>query len=147
MKKNNEELFEGSVEIYMSTLKFLEQVLSEPTKQYHISFEQFLILRNVRYHDDVTQMGIAEQRKVTRSAIARQIKSLLQLEYISQTPEPKDQRKLYLRLTDRGAEVEDQIDQEVHKVFEGWVAKMGEDKVTELLKLLQEFGSKIMVTK
>ncbi|WPC20399.1 hypothetical protein N6G96_02470 [Pediococcus inopinatus] len=57
MEKDNEKLFEGSIEIYMSTLKFLEYVLSEPTKQYHISFEQFLILRNVRYRDDVTQMG------------------------------------------------------------------------------------------
>jgi len=41
MEKDNEKLFEGSIEIYMSTLKFLEYVLSEPTKQYHISFEQF----------------------------------------------------------------------------------------------------------
>ncbi|WPC18213.1 MarR family transcriptional regulator [Pediococcus inopinatus] len=144
MEKDNEKLFEGSIEIYMSTLKFLEYVLSEPTKQYHISFEQFLILRNVRYRDDVTQMGIAAERGVTRSAIARQIKSLLQLGYISQTPEPKDQRKLYLRLTDQGIEVEKLIDQNVHKVFKSWIDKMGEEKVTELLDLLEEFGQKIM---
>lgn len=144
MEKDNEKLFEGSIEIYMSTLKFLEYVLSEPTKQYHISFEQFLILRNVRYRDDVTQMGIAAERGATRSAIARQIKSLLQLGYISQTPEPKDQRKLYLRLTDQGIEVEKLIDQNVHKVFKSWIDKMGEEKVTELLDLLEEFGQKIM---
>lgn len=72
--KNNDKLFEGSVEIYMSTLKFLEYVLSEPTKEYEISFEQFLVLRNICNNEKVTQMGIAAQRNVTRSAISRQIK-------------------------------------------------------------------------
>ncbi|WP_367371129.1 hypothetical protein [Pediococcus parvulus] len=59
--KENEALFEGSIEIYMTTLKFLEYVLSEPTKEYEISFEQFLVLRDIRYQENVTQMGIAAE--------------------------------------------------------------------------------------
>ncbi|GAB5051747.1 MarR family winged helix-turn-helix transcriptional regulator [Pediococcus ethanolidurans] len=142
--KNNDKLFEGSVEIYMSTLKFLEYVLSEPTKEYEISFEQFLVLRNICNNEKVTQMGIAAQRNVTRSAISRQIKSLLRLGYISQTPDQKDKRKLYLHLTKRGAEVEQLIDRKVHLVFEGWVAKFGQKKVESLLKLLKEFGNQVI---
>ncbi|WP_427910898.1 MarR family transcriptional regulator [Pediococcus parvulus] len=142
--KENEALFEGSIEIYMTTLKFLEYVLSEPTKEYEISFEQFLVLRDIRYQENVTQMGIATERNVTRSAVSRQIKSLLKLNYISQTPDPKDQRRLYLHLTQRGAEVEKLINQKVHLVFEGWIIKFGQKKVDMLLKLLKEFGNEVI---
>ncbi|YAB14067.1 MarR family transcriptional regulator [Lactiplantibacillus plantarum] len=89
-------------EAYQNTTKIMMDLVAWPLSQNKLSFEQFLILRRIATTDEVTLNDIAIQRQVTRSAISRQVKSLLMQHYVFQVPDPRDRRRLYLHLTERG---------------------------------------------
>ena len=92
-------------EAYQNTTKIMMDLVAWPLSQNKLSFEQFLILRRIATTDEVTLNDIAIQRQVTRSAISRQVKSLLMQHYVFQVPDPSDRRRLYLHLTERVQQV------------------------------------------
>ena len=84
MAEQEQSLLDAFIDVYMSSLKYLDEFVSEPAKEFHLSFEQYLILREITRNHDVTLMDIASKRQVTRSAISRQIKVLLKQGYLRQ---------------------------------------------------------------
>lgn len=86
MSKSNADLLKEAIDVYLSSLKYLDNFVSEPATKYGLSFEQYLILHTIAEQDNVSLMDIASERRVTRSAISRQIKVLLQHDYIYQKP-------------------------------------------------------------
>ena len=74
------QLLDEYVEIYMSAIKYVEDLVSQPTKAYKLSFEQFLIMKEIAEDSSVSLIDIAKKRGVTRGAISRQIRVLLKLD-------------------------------------------------------------------
>ena len=71
--------------VYMSSLKNLEKLISQPTSAYGISFEQWLIMSAVAHsRTPLTLTEIAAERGVTKGAVARQLKPLFEKEYLQQ---------------------------------------------------------------
>ncbi|WP_369473118.1 MarR family transcriptional regulator [Secundilactobacillus kimchicus] len=103
---NTKHLLDEYIDVYMTSLKYLDSFISEPAMAFKLSFEQYLIMHTIKESQNVTLVDIADSRKVTRSAISRQIKVLLGLEYIYQERDSNDRRRQYLRLTPRGDEIE-----------------------------------------
>ncbi|KRL64500.1 MAG: MarR family transcriptional regulator [Lentilactobacillus diolivorans] len=141
MSKTNEELLKEAIDVYLSSLKYLDNFVSEPATKYGLSFEQYLILHTIAERDHVSLMDIASERKVTRSAISRQIKVLLQHDYIFQKPAESDRRRLYLHLTPSGEDVEKNVNDLITARFDNWIHRYGEDKVKEILNFIKDFSS------
>lgn len=141
MSENNDELLKEAIDVYLSSLKYLDSFISEPAKSYGLSFEQFLILHKIAVQDEVTLMDIASERNVTRSAISRQIKVLLQNEYIYQKPSSSDKRKLYLYLTTEGKQVESTLSSKAAKRFDKWINYYGKDKAHEIIDFIRDFSN------
>ncbi|QGG60188.1 MarR family winged helix-turn-helix transcriptional regulator [Loigolactobacillus bifermentans] len=144
MAEKNDALLEKYINVYMSVFKYIGDLVSEPTKRYKLSFEQFLIMRDVENSEQVGMSDIAAKRGVTRAAISRQIKVMLDHHYLVQERDPIDRRRLYLRLTPEGKQVTTKINQAIRKVFEGWVDMLGSDKANDLLSIMEEVGEKII---
>jgi len=140
MAEQEEPLLDAFINVYMSSLKYLDEFISEPAKAYHLSFEQYLILREITHNDHVTLMDIASKRQVTRSAISRQIKVLLKQGYLQQEPDENDRRRLYLLATPAGTKAEAAIRQRVDHRFQGWVDVYGDKRAHEILKFIQDFS-------
>lgn len=130
--------------MYLSSLKYLDNFVSEPATKYGLSFEQYLILHTIADREHVSLMDIASERKVTRSAISRQIKVLLQHDYIYQKPAESDRRRLYLHLTKSGEQVESKVTELTTARFDEWITHYGEDKVREILDFVKDFSSQEM---
>ncbi|GAF37088.1 transcriptional regulator, MarR family [Lentilactobacillus farraginis DSM 18382 = JCM 14108] len=144
MTKAHEELLQEAINVYLSSLKYLDNFVSEPATKYGLSFEQYLILHTISSREHVSLMDIASERKVTRSAISRQIKVLLQHDYIYQKPAESDRRRLYLHLTKSGKEVENKVTELTTARFDEWISRYGEDKVREILDFIKDFASQEM---
>ncbi|WP_283678139.1 MarR family transcriptional regulator [Lentilactobacillus sp. Marseille-Q4993] len=141
MSRTNEELLTEAIDVYLSSLKYLDSFVSEPAVKYGLSFEQFLILHTIADRKDVSLMDIASERKVTRSAISRQIKVLLSHDYIYQKPAESDRRRLYLHLTPSGQEVERKVYDLITQRFNRWLTHYGEDRAKEIIGFIKDFAS------
>ncbi|MFD1548120.1 MULTISPECIES: MarR family winged helix-turn-helix transcriptional regulator [Levilactobacillus] len=140
MAEQEQSLLDAFIDVYMSSLKYLDEFVSEPAKEFHLSFEQYLILREITRNHDVTLMDIASKRQVTRSAISRQIKVLLKQGYLRQQPDENDRRRLYLIATDAGKRAERVIRQRINQRFQGWVDVYGNERAHEILTFIQDFS-------
>jgi len=140
MVEQEQPLLDAFIDVYMNSLKYLDEFVSEPAKEFHLSFEQYLILRDVTRNEHVTLMDIASKRQVTRSAISRQIKVLLKQGYLQQRPDENDRRRLYLLTTPEGTKAERVIRQRINKRFQGWVDVYGNDRARQILQFIQDFS-------
>ncbi|MCI1985803.1 MAG: MarR family transcriptional regulator [Lactobacillus sp.] len=140
----NTDLLEAYIEVYFRAFKYVGDLISEPMKADGISFEQFLIMRDLAAGHQLSLSEIAQRRGVTRAAISRQIKTLLEKETIVQERDADDRRRLYLRLTPHGEEVTTRVNKVIHKRFYDWVEALGEDDAKELLRIMRKVGATII---
>ena len=90
---DNDQLLDQAVDVYLTGLKGLGSFISQPSAEYSLSFEQYMILRTISKQPGIKLMEIAEQRQVTRSAVSRQLRVLMANEYVRQKPDPRDRRR------------------------------------------------------
>ncbi|MCT0957086.1 MarR family transcriptional regulator [Weissella cibaria] len=138
------ELLSQYIDAYLSTLKYLDEVVSEPAADYGLSFEQYLIMHSIADQDGLTLTDVVERRHVTRAAVSRQIKMLLKKEFIYQEPDEMDRRRMLLHLTEAGADVERIVTKRVETRFDGWVESFGEDKAHKVLAFIRQFDDKVV---
>lgn len=139
-----DELLNQAIDIYMSSLKGLEHFVSQPAARYSLSFEQYLILQEVVRSPGIKLMDIAEKRRVTRSAVSRQLRVLIRNDYIKQEPDQADRRKVSLAATPAGRAVAIKIERRISERFAKWVAVFGEERGRLLLQLLDEFNHQVI---
>lgn len=140
----NDALLKEAIEVYLTSLKYLDNFVSEPAKAYGLSFEQYLILHTIATRDKVSLMDIANERQVTRSAISRQIKVLLNHDYIYQEPAQSDRRRLYLHLSDEGQEVEKKVTDIVAARFDDWINDYGSERARDIIDFIKDFANRKM---
>ena len=79
-----DQLLNEYIQMYWETFKYLDELIAEPMKSYQVSFEQYLILRDLANGHILEVTEIARQRDVSRAAISRQLKTLLAQELVVQ---------------------------------------------------------------
>ncbi|KRM55904.1 MarR family winged helix-turn-helix transcriptional regulator [Lacticaseibacillus sharpeae] len=124
------------IDVYFKTMKDLNLTLQASMAQYQVSFEQYQILRDIANERVSNLTDIVRLRGVTKPAIARQLRTLRNLDYISQTTAEADRRRHVLKLTPAGKTTEREITQTVNAKFNRFVETIGPDKVDELRALL-----------
>lgn len=141
----NDDLLRDYIDIYVSAIKYIEDLVSKPTQEYGLSFEQYLILQEIKADSSISLKDIAAKRRVTRGAISRQAGVLIKNKYIFQEIDPNDRRRMILHLTDEGQAVVDDLSPKVSARFNNWIESFGQEKTKAMLDLMSEFKQKIMV--
>lgn len=132
------------INAYLSTIKYLNEMVAVPAAQYGLSFEQYLIMQGIAQHDGLTLTDIVAKRQVTRAAVSRQIRMLLRKQYIWQEADVTDRRRMLLHLTKRGQEVERELTDRIECRFDSWLIPLGEERATEILKYMIKFDEKAL---
>lgn len=132
------------INAYLSTIKYLNEMVAVPAAQYDLSFEQYLIMQGIAQHDGLTLTDIVAKRQVTRTAVSRQIRMLLRKQYIWQESDVTDRRRMLLHLTKRGQEVERELTDRIECRFDSWLISLGEERATEILKYMIKFDEKAL---
>lgn len=139
-----ENLLDDYIDVYMRSFKYVSDLVSVPMKHYKLSFEQFLIMRDIHAGDQLALSAIAKSRGVTRAAVSRQIKTLLDQGYVVQERDETDRRRLYLRLTERGEQVTETVNAAIHDRFYGWIEVIGEADARELLRIMRRVATELI---
>lgn len=142
--RSDDQLLSDAIDAYMIGLKGLEHFISEPTQEYHLSFEQFLILRDIVDHPGIKLMHLAAQKGVSRSAVSRQLKILLTAKYVEQRPDPNDRRAQALSATPAGQHAARQIKSAMLVRFTHWLDLYGRKRGSQLIDSLTAFGHEIV---
>ncbi len=133
------EIHEQFVETYMHILKYIGDFVSVPTRPYKITFEAYTVMRMIATSEEpLTLVKIANEQRVSRSAIARQINVLLDLKYIDQTTNAHDRRIKYLSLTPSGTRVEQEITSASDDRFHQWMQVSGEKRASDTLRYIND---------
>lgn len=132
------------IHAYLSTIKYLNEMVAVPAAQYDLSFEQYLIMQGIAQHDGLTLTDIVAKRQVTRAAVSRQIRMLLRKQYIWHEADVTDRRRMLLHLTKRGQEVERELTDRIECRFDSWLISLGEERATEILKYMIKFDEKAL---
>lgn len=132
------------INAYLSTIKYLNEMVAVPAAQYDLSFEQYLIMQGIAQHDGLTLTDIVAKRQVTRAAVSRQIRMLLRKQYIWQEADVTDRRRMLLHLTKRGQEVERELTDRIECRFDSWLISLGEERATEILEYMIKFDEKAL---
>ncbi|GEO69802.1 MarR family transcriptional regulator [Levilactobacillus acidifarinae] len=111
--QSEERVFESFLRQYREIFCVLINAAEQITGQYSLSFEQYLLLKQIHEQRNITLSELADDTRTTRSAAARKLRALLLDGYVEQEAKMDDRRVKYLRLTPKGTRVEDDI----HQVF------------------------------
>ncbi|WP_225893657.1 MarR family winged helix-turn-helix transcriptional regulator [Levilactobacillus wangkuiensis] len=111
MMKNEDRVFETFLRQYRSIFRVLINAAEQITSQYSVSFEQYLLLKQIHEQRNITLSELADSTRTTRSAAARKLRALLLDGFVEQEAKMDDRRVKYLRLTAKGANVEHDIRQ------------------------------------
>ena len=63
---DNEKLLDKAIDLYLTGLKGLDSFISEPSAEYSLSFEQYLILKKIVHNPKIKLMDIDDELVVTR---------------------------------------------------------------------------------
>lgn len=139
------ELLEQYIDAYLVYLKYLGDIIAHSAARFNLSFEQYLIIREIARREKVTLTDIVDERNVTRAAVSRQIKVLLKRNYIFQEADVHDRRRMFLHLTTDGKEAERVISKRIRDRFNGWIDVFGTERAEDILEFIMDFGE--LVTK
>ncbi|WP_125704935.1 MarR family winged helix-turn-helix transcriptional regulator [Lacticaseibacillus daqingensis] len=138
------QLLQDYLRMYWQTFKRLDELIAEPMKADGLSFEQFLIMRDLEAGHELAVSEIAQHRGVTRAAISRQIRALITRGMVIQLRQANDRRRLPLALTPAGTAVTVRLNARIEQRFAKWVDLLGEADARELLRLMERVGEKIV---
>lgn len=141
---NSNQLSNAFTDIYFKTTKGMANLLQTATAEFHVSFEQYQILRDIAHNRASNLTELVQLRGVTKPAIARQLRTLRSLEYINQTTATADHRRHVLSLTSSGAQVEKQIETALNSSFDQLIGAIGEGEVQTLTTILEHINKEVL---
>ncbi|CUS25534.1 MarR family transcriptional regulator [Paucilactobacillus oligofermentans DSM 15707 = LMG 22743] len=137
--------FDAFIKSYLFSLKYLQDFISAPASDYKISFDQYLILHEIKEATgDLTLMEIASRHRVSRSAISRQISSLMDRGFVIQKIDSNDRRRKILQLTAEGNNVEGKLLEAGLERAHDWLKIFGANKLSDVLKFIDDFSTEVI---
>lgn len=118
--QNEERVFETFLRQYREIFRVLINAAEQVTGQYSVSFEQYLLLKQIHEQRNITLSELADSTRTTRSAAARKLRALLLDGFVEQEAKLDDRRVKYLRLTPKGAAIENDIRQAFLQSAAAW---------------------------
>lgn len=104
-----------------------------------ITVQQSHIIYELDKKPRISLIELAEKLSMDTGMLSRQINKLLELDYVSRTPDPNDRRYVVLSLTEKGKvkanEISDQMNQYIGQIL-GLIPTDKKDQVIESLQIL-----------
>ncbi|MBF9237827.1 MarR family transcriptional regulator [Hymenobacter sp. BT683] len=105
-----------------------------------ITIDQWLVLRVLLEHDDLTQHEIAERVFKDQASVARMLALLTKRGLLSAVPLPQDGRRTQLRVTEQGQQMLDAVHPIVLDNRATALAGLAEDELAVLQQLLERIA-------
>ncbi len=105
-----------------------------------VTEQQWRILRALHAYGELETKQLAKHCCMLSPSLTGIVNRLEQQNYIQRRKSPEDQRRILLSLTDKARDLFDKMSPDVDARYKAFIDKFGEEKLQELLKLLNELS-------
>jgi MarR family transcriptional regulator for hemolysin len=102
---------------------------------YSLSDSQFIILKEIKAHDEITLSILSELMNLSPSTLSRSLDSLERRDIILRIKDSYDNRVNYLILSNSGIKMLEEIDQEILNYYTDLLTKFPQKEQSKLLKM------------
>lgn len=107
-----------------------------------VTEQQWRVLRVLDENRTMEPKALAEQACLLLPSLTRIMQSLEERGLMSRAKDPNDGRKLQLTITDEGRALLERHKGESNRIFDALEARFGEERLDQLLDLLNELASR-----
>jgi len=122
------------MDIFMFGSKSISSLMSMHLME-ELSFEQFTLVRLLYSKGPIRASELAEKQLVHKSAITVRVEKLVKKGLVERQRDDKDRRNVYLRLTKKGTEYYEHLDNKISEFVESIVRKIPEDEMESFLNV------------
>ena len=113
---------------------------------HNISLIQSHILYEVEHQHKPSMQQVAESLGTDITTFSRQVQSLIKINLISKTPDPKDRRISILSLTEEGTEVAENINQQMNQYLDDVFSNMSQEEKEMVVRSIQLLNKSMQKT-
>lgn len=132
MEQNLRELFQ----VFSRRFGFLNNNCCQ-AGGHDISLVQSHILYEIERQHEPSMQQVAETLGTDITTFSRQVQTLIKINLVSKTPDPKDRRIFILSLTEEGKEVAENIDGQMNQYLDDVFANMSQEEQEMVVHSIQ----------
>lgn len=141
MEQNLRELFQ----VFSRRFGFLNKDCCQACG-HNISLVQSHILYEVEHQSQPSMQQVAERLGTDITTFSRQVQSLIKINLIAKTPDPKDRRISILSLTEEGKEVAENINQQMNQYLDDVFSNMNKEEKEMVVRSIQLLNKSMQKT-
>ncbi|SOC44859.1 MarR family winged helix-turn-helix transcriptional regulator [Salinicoccus kekensis] len=116
----------------------VDHMTSFETKDGRISREQVYMLEIIAEEPNITQKQLITRMKKEQTAISRAIQRMADNDLISKTQSREDLRAFYLKISDKGLRLIDDLHDEICEITDDLLKDLSKDEVKNLTQILEK---------
>ncbi|MFS0780207.1 MarR family winged helix-turn-helix transcriptional regulator [Bacillus sp. 1P06AnD] len=121
-----------------STTKLIRALINHELKQYHITSEQWTVLKQLSFVSDLNQKELSLRTDKDQATLTKILDLLEQRKLLKRKANPNDRRSYIVEITDQGRDLVDIVLPQVEELFESILAHLSEKQLDEFMAVLKQ---------
>jgi DNA-binding MarR family transcriptional regulator len=113
----------------VNTSRKISRILNIYLKPYHITTEQWSVLRTLSESDHISQKELSEIADKDQATLTKILDLLEKNEFAKRIPNPSDRRSFLIKITEKGTELAGEIAPYIEDVFSKIIHGIGEESL------------------
>jgi DNA-binding MarR family transcriptional regulator len=124
----------GSASVRVS--KKLTRIINYYLKPYHITTEQWSVLRTLNESDEISQKELSRRSDKDQATLTKILDLLVKQENVERLANPQDRRSFLVKITPKGAKLVEQLTPYIEEVFIKITSGLDDDKLAMFREVL-----------
>ncbi|RTR36150.1 MarR family transcriptional regulator [Robertmurraya yapensis] len=133
--------FIGSASVRLS--KKMTRIINHYLKPYHITTEQWAVLRTLHESDQITQKDLSVRTDKDQATLTKILDLIENRELIKRVPNPTDRRSFLIEITDKGASLVEELTNFIEEIFTKIVNGIEHEKLATFQEVLHSLETNI----
>ncbi|RSD26637.1 MarR family winged helix-turn-helix transcriptional regulator [Mesobacillus subterraneus] len=131
----------GSASVRLS--KKLTRIINFYLKPYHITTEQWSVLRTLNESDEISQKELSIRSDKDQATLTKILDLLVKQQNVERIPNPIDRRSFLVKITPKGARVAEEVSPYLETVFEKITIGINEERLALYQEVLHSLEDNI----
>ncbi len=131
----------GSASVRLS--KKLTRIINHHLKSYHITTEQWSVLRTLNESDKISQKELSIRSDKDQATLTKILDLLVKQENVERVPNPQDRRSFLVEITPKGAHLVEEVAPYLEKIYVEITNGIGSDNLDIFREVLSKLEDNI----
>ncbi|WP_050616351.1 MarR family winged helix-turn-helix transcriptional regulator [Bacillus testis] len=126
-----------------TTAKMLKAFISQELKSYHITSEQWTVLKQLSFVGDLNQKELAIRTDKDQATLTKILDLLEQRNLLARKANPHDRRSYLVEITEQGKQVVDEVLPFIENLYQSILAGISEEQLHDFTCVLEQMKNNI----